>query len=140
MKIINTVVLFLLMKVSVYGQNFNGTYKDNSSGFTLKISNYNVVKGSLTFELIVNEHPCFGSRKEIANCCEYDNSPANQFMFQTGQDIGDTFLYLTFKNDGDILVKSDENGFYIAGMCGIFVDEFVFNKIITPKKITKKKK
>jgi hypothetical protein len=140
MKIINIVLLFLLITVSVYSQNFNGTYKENSSGITLKISNYNKVKGSLTFELIVNEHPCFGSRKEIANCCEYDNAPANEFMFQTGQDVGDTFLYLTFKNNGTVLLKSDENGFNIAGMCGIFKDEFVFKKMITPKKIIKKKK
>lgn len=133
------ILLLLLLTVSTYSQNYNGTYVDSSSGFILKISKYNKVQGSLTFELIVNEHPCFGSRKEIANCCAYDDA-TNEFMFQTGQDVGDTSLFLTFKNNGNVLLKSDENAFNIAGMCSIWEHTLVFKKIITPKKFIKNKK
>jgi hypothetical protein len=130
-------IFFIALKTSVYSQNYNGTYKDNINGITLKISNYNKTKGSITFELIVNEHPCFGSRKEIANCCDYDNSPSNEFIFRTEQEDGE-YLYITFNKNGNVVLKSDENGFNIQGMCGIWKDEVIFKRVNIPKKQIKK--
>ncbi len=127
------------MTASVYSQNYNGTYECNDTGFVLKVSNYHKTNGSLTFELIVNEHPCFGTRKEIAQCCEYDEKE-NEFVFQTDQDDNPVFLYLTFNVNGTVSVKSDENGFDIVGMCGIWNDNVIFKKINTSKKPLKKKK
>lgn len=142
MKKLNILLFLLLMTLSVYSQNYNGIYKDNINGITLKISNYNKIKGSLTFELIVNEHPCFGNRKELAfnHMDECDGCDPNEFVYQSGQDVGSEFLYLTFNSNASVILKSDENSFNIQGMCSIFKDEVIFKKISAPKKPIKKKK
>lgn len=123
-----------------FSQNYNGTYKDSKTGFVLKITNYNASKGSLTFEIVVDEHPCFGSRKEIASCCEYDGSLPNEFVFQTGQDDGAEFLYLTFNSNGTVSVKpsnEDLAQFQIVGNCSIW-EPTVYNKVVPKKKAVKK--
>ena len=131
--------MFLLLSISVNSQNYSGIYRDKND-ITLKISNYNKAKGSLTFELIVNEHPCFGNRKELAfnHMDECDGCDPNEFVYQSGQDVGDETLYLNFQTNGSVILRSDENAFNIQGMCSIWKDEVIFKKITTPNKTIKK--
>lgn len=131
-------IIFLLIATLGFSQNYNGNYVDNKNGLVLKISNYNKNNGSLTFEIIADDYPCNGSRKEVAFCCEYDESSPNEFVFQTGQDDGAEFLYLTFKTNGSVTLSSAENeSFNIVGMCSIF-EPTIFNKVIPKKKDDKK--
>lgn len=132
--------IFLLMTTLGFSQNYNGTYKDDKTGFVLKISNHNASKGTLIFEIVVDNYPCIGSRKETASCCEYDEALSNEFIFQTGQDDGAEFLYLTFNSNGSVSLKpSDEEfaQFQIVGNCSIW-EPTVYNKVVPKKKAVKK--
>jgi hypothetical protein len=130
--------IFLLMTTLGFSQNYNGTYK-NEWGLTIKISNHSKESNGLTFEIIGNEYPCQGSRKEVAEMFDYgEETKPNVFMFQTGQDIGDEILHLTFNSDGTLSADpGDEGGFYYQGNCAIFNKE-IFKKVVSKKAPTKK--
>jgi hypothetical protein len=57
---------------------------------------------------------------------ECDGCDPNEFVYQSGQDVGDDSLFLNFQTNGSVILRSDENAFNIQGMFSIWKDEVVF--------------